>query len=268
MCSRPVRDLISDPFTPVDRGEHRLRDLQPSVHVFRVEAPGLAADFPLLRALSAESGNLPRQMTTFVGRVAEIETVSDLVHGSALVTLTGVGGVGKTRLALQVAADLSVEYRDGAWLCELAPLTNPDAVWDALAASLRVPAVPGRTMEEATLDYLATKRLLLVLDNCEHLVGAIARVATGSPSAARTCRSWRPVAKGWPPAVSGSWRSRSSTSRSATRAWRQRSPRTRCDSSPIGPRRPGTTSCSTTALDNAAAVAYLTAQAALVLDEG
>lgn len=100
VCSRPVGDLVGDRFTLVDLGEHRLRDLQSSMHVFQVEAPGLASGFPPLRSLTAGSGNLPHQMTTFVGRAAEIDAVSELVRGSALVTLTGVGGVGKTRLAL------------------------------------------------------------------------------------------------------------------------------------------------------------------------
>ena len=99
-----------------------------------------------------------------------------MVRQSPLVTLTGVGGVGKTRLALQVAAEVVAEFPDGAWLCELAPVTDPGAVWEALAASLRVQAHPGRSLEESVLEYLAPKRLLLVLDNCEHLLDSVALV--------------------------------------------------------------------------------------------
>ena len=93
-------------------------------------------------------------------------------------TLTGVGGVGKTRLALQVAAEVVTDFPNGAWLCEFAPVADPDAVWETLAASLRVQAFPGRSLEESVLEYLAAKRLLLVLDNCEHLLDAIARQVT------------------------------------------------------------------------------------------
>ena len=122
------------------------------------------------------AGNLPRQVTTFVGREAEIASLSKLVGRSSLVTLTGVGGVGKTRLALQVAAEVIGEFPDGAWLCEFAPVTDPEAVWETLAACLRVQPLPGRALEESVLDYLAAKRVLLVLDNCEHLLDAVARV--------------------------------------------------------------------------------------------
>jgi predicted ATPase/class 3 adenylate cyclase len=158
----------------VDLGEHRLRDLTHAERVFQVHAPGLARDFPPLRSVDALPGNLPRQVTTFVGREAEIASLSELVARSSLVTLTGVGGVGKTRLALQVAAHVVPEFPAGAWLCELAPVTDPDAVWETLAATLRVQPLPGRALDESVLDYLASKRLLVVLDNCEHLLAAVA----------------------------------------------------------------------------------------------
>jgi predicted ATPase/class 3 adenylate cyclase len=159
----------------VDLGEHRLRDLQSSVHVFQVAAPGLAAEFPALRSLDARPGNLPRQVTTFVGRESEIESISELVRESTLVTLTGVGGVGKTRLALQIAAEAVTDFPDGAWLCEFAPVTDAGAVWETLAADLRVQPTLGRNLDELVLDYLAPKRILLILDNCEHLLDAVAR---------------------------------------------------------------------------------------------
>jgi predicted ATPase/class 3 adenylate cyclase len=160
----------------VDLGEHRLRDLTNTERVFQVHAPGLVGEFPPLRSLDLLPGNLPRQVTTFVGRQAELASLAETVRGSSLVTLTGVGGVGKTRLALQVAAEVIAEFPDGAWMCELAPVTDPGAVWDTLAACLRVQAHPGRSLEESVLEYLAPKRLLLVLDNCEHLLDAVARV--------------------------------------------------------------------------------------------
>ncbi len=95
---------------------------------------------------------------------------------SRLVTLTGMGGVGKTRLALQLAADVIGQFPEGAWWCEFAPVTDPAMVWETLATSLRVQPVPGRAVDESVLDYLAAKQLLLVLDNCEHLLDAVARL--------------------------------------------------------------------------------------------
>ena len=126
-----------------DLGEHRLRDLATVERIYQVCVPGLPREFPPLRSLDQLPGNLPRQVTTFVGRQAEIGSLVELVCGSSLVTLTGVGGVGKTRLALQVAAEVVAEFPDGAWVCELAPVTDPGAVWETLAASLRVQVPPG-----------------------------------------------------------------------------------------------------------------------------
>jgi predicted ATPase/class 3 adenylate cyclase len=160
----------------VDLGEHRLRDLTVAERVFQAYAPGLVREFPPLRSVDSLPGNLPRQVTTFVGREAEIASLSELVRRCSLVTLTGVGGVGKTRLALEIAAEVIGEFPDGAWLCEFAPVTDPAAVWETVAACLRVQALPARSLEESVLDYLAAKRLLLVLDNCEHLLDASARL--------------------------------------------------------------------------------------------
>jgi class 3 adenylate cyclase len=160
----------------VDLGEHRLRDLARPERVFQLNAPGLPKDFPPLRSSNARLGNLPRQMTSFVGRADELARVADALRERPLVTLTGVGGVGKTRLALEAAAEGATGFPDGVWLCELAPLTNPDAVWETLAASLAVKPVLGRNLSEAVLQYLATRRLLVVLDNCEHLLDAAARI--------------------------------------------------------------------------------------------
>ena len=172
-----LHDALPEKYGFIDLGEHRLRDLGRPERLFQVAHPDLGREFPPFRTLDAfPRDNLPRQVTTFVGREAEIASVAELVCRSALVTLTGVGGVGKTRLALQVAAEVVGEFPDGAWLCELAPVTDPEAVWETLAACLRVQPLPGRAFDESVLDYLATKRLLLVLDNCEHLLDAVARL--------------------------------------------------------------------------------------------
>jgi predicted ATPase/class 3 adenylate cyclase len=177
VVSLSTSELVRDgSFELVSLGEHRLKGLTDVERVFQVTAPGLAREFPPLQSLDAFPGNLPRQVTTFVGREAEITSIAKLVRESSLVTLTGVGGVGKTRLSLEVAAEVAPEFSGGAWLCEFAPVADPGAVWETLAATLRVQSSTGRSLEESVLEYLALKRLLLVLDNCEHLLSAIANM--------------------------------------------------------------------------------------------
>src|SRR5262249_30350753 len=167
--------LVRDgPVELVDLGEHRLRDLTNTERIFQVFAPGLARDFPPLRSLDTMPGNLPRQLTTFVGREADIASAADLVRASSLVTLTGVGGVGKTRLALQVAAEVLADFAEGAWLCELGPATDAAAVVETIASALGVQQRQGRTLEQSLLDLLRAKELLPLLDNCEHLLDAVA----------------------------------------------------------------------------------------------
>ena len=136
-------------------------------------APGLAREFPALRSLDALPGNLPVQHSSFVGREREVAELAGLVREARIVTLTGVGGVGKTRLACQVAADVSPEFRGGAWLVELARMRDPSVVVDGVAAALGVTPRPGVDLVDTLVGYLRAKELLLVLDNCEHLLGAV-----------------------------------------------------------------------------------------------
>ena len=123
------------------------------------------------------SDNLPLQLTSFVGRNKEVADVIQLLAGHRLLTLTGPGGIGKTRLALQVAADLRENYRDGVWFVELAPLADGDMLPQAIAATLGLREPPGRSLIEALSEYVRARQLLLVLDNCEHLIHAVALVA-------------------------------------------------------------------------------------------
>src|ERR1700719_2504298 len=120
----------------VDLGPRRLRDVPTPVGVFQVRAPGLQTDFPALRALDASPGNLRPATTSFIGRESEVAEVQAVVKGHRLVTLTGVGGVGKTRLAVEVAARLADEFPDGVWFFELAAVGDPAAIPDAVAAVL------------------------------------------------------------------------------------------------------------------------------------
>ena len=158
-----------------DLGEHRLRDLSSAARLFQVRAEGLAERFPPLRTLDTVPGNLPSQATSFIGRDVEVKEVCELVRDHRLVTLTGVGGVGKTRLALQVAAELITEFPDGVWLVELAPLGDPAALPDVVATVLGVtPQAAALTVAESITQALSGRRLLLVLDNCEHVLDAAA----------------------------------------------------------------------------------------------
>ena len=162
-----------------DLGEHRLKDLSRPERIFQLVAPGLPADFPPLRSLDAYPGNLPVQLTGFIGRERELAEVKRLLVGTRLLTLTGPGGTGKTRLSLQTAGDVQAGFAHGAWLVELAPLADPANVPATVAAVFDLAPQPGAPPEAVLLDYLRGKHLLLILDNCEHLVEASARLAAG-----------------------------------------------------------------------------------------
>jgi predicted ATPase/class 3 adenylate cyclase len=168
---------VLDGIQLMDLGEHHLRDLSGVHRLFQVLVEGLRHDFPPLRTLDVMPGNLPVQNSSFVGRMAEVEELVGAVRAHRLVTLTGVGGVGKTRLAVQVAGELVPEFSDGVWLVELASVGDPGAVPDAVATALGVVPQPGLTVTESLAAAMAGRRVLIVLDNCEHLLDAVAAVA-------------------------------------------------------------------------------------------
>lgn len=172
-----VADALPDGVSLVDLGEQRLRDLSRPERVFQLVAPGVRENFPPLRSLDAFPGNLPVQLTSFVGRDDEMVGVARALTESRLVTLTGAGGVGKTRLAIQVAAESLSRFAEGVWLCELAATTDPDLLGQLLVAALGVRPRPGRSLAESVCDYLSGKQALIILDNCEHLLDAVARIA-------------------------------------------------------------------------------------------
>ena len=173
LLAEPTAGLLSD-VDLVDLGPRRLRDLSTVVEVFQVRAAGLRAEFPPLRALDATPGNLRPQITSFIGRESAVAEVAAALHAHRLVTLTGVGGVGKTRLATEVAAHLVDEFPDGVWFFELAAVADPAAVPDAVAAVLGITQQPGKTVSESVADALEGRVRLLVFDNCEHVVDAVA----------------------------------------------------------------------------------------------
>jgi predicted ATPase len=169
-----VREQLPAGVSLRDLGEHRLRDLLEPERVFQVVHPDLPVDFPPLASLDARPHNLPRQPTPFLGREREIAEVAALLHrdDAQLLTLTGPGGAGKTRLAFQVAAELLDHFADGVFVVSLAALTDSVLVPAAIATALGLREEGERLLTERLADFLATKQLLLVLDNVEHLVEA------------------------------------------------------------------------------------------------
>jgi class 3 adenylate cyclase len=156
-------------------GEFRLRDLAEPEMIYQLTHADLPADFPPLQAIHA--GNLPLPVSSFIGRERELEQAGAALSRGRMVTLTGPGGVGKTRLAVQAAAQAAERFADGAWLCELAPVRDLAGVDDAVAAVFSVTARAGQGTREALAEFLRAKQLLLVLDNCEHLLDGAAALA-------------------------------------------------------------------------------------------
>ena len=174
-----VRDWLPSGAALRDLGTHRLKDLGRPEQIFQLHVAGLQAEFPPLRSLGSAAlpTNLPAQLSTFIGRGREVTEVRALAGSSRLVTLTGAGGSGKTRLGLQVAAELLDGAGDGVWLVELAAVADHDAVAPAVCEALGIAGQPGRAAAETLLDALAFQDILIVLDNCEHLIGACAKTA-------------------------------------------------------------------------------------------
>lgn len=173
---RLVGARAPDGLTFVAAGEHRLKDLGEPIGIHRLVGAG-ASDERRLRTLEAAPHNLPVQLSTFVGREAQIKEIAQLLLRSRVVTLTGIGGVGKTRLSLQVAAEVLAEFAGGAWFAELAPLSEPGLIPDAVAAAVGVPPDSTVPAMQRILAHLASRRALLVLDNCEHLIDDVAGLA-------------------------------------------------------------------------------------------
>jgi predicted ATPase/class 3 adenylate cyclase len=172
-----VRETLPAAVSLRDLGKVRLKDLSTPEHVYQVLHPDLRREFPALRSLEAIPNNLPQQATSFIGRDKELAELQRLLARTRLVTLTGSGGCGKTRLSLQVAADALEQFPDGAWLVELAPLADPGLVPQTVATVLGLMEESGKPIVQTLTAHLKDKRLLLLLDNCEHLLDGCAKVA-------------------------------------------------------------------------------------------
>ena len=181
LLSGVASDLVVGSLPPQvalqDLGSHRLKDLARPEQIYQLLAPNLPRDFPPLRSLETLPNNLPLQLTSFVAREREIAEITALLERHRLVTLAGSGGVGKTRTSLQVGAHLVDGAGNGVWFVELAPLTDGSLIPSTIAAAMRVQLPPDSEPLAALVKELASKRLLLILDNCEHLVDAAAAVA-------------------------------------------------------------------------------------------
>ncbi len=153
-----------------DMGEHRLKDLTAPEHVFQLLAPDLPAEFPKLKSLSVLDNNLPLQLTSLIGRESDVSEIRTLLGSSRLVTLLGSGGVGKTRCALQVGAEVLDGFADGVWLVDLAPLSNPTLVTNVIASVFEVQEQPNQPLLATLVAHLKNKQLLLLIDNCEHVI--------------------------------------------------------------------------------------------------
>ena len=173
-----LADRLPDGVALHDLGTVHLRDLARPEHVHQLLHPRLRKNFPALHALEATPNNLPQLVTSFIGRERELADVKKLLATSRLLTLFGMGGLGKTRLSLQAAADVMDDYPDGVWLVELAPLADSRLVAQAVASVLGVREEAGYSAVDVIVQHVKDRKLLLILDNCEHLLGACAELAT------------------------------------------------------------------------------------------
>ncbi len=174
-----VRDALSPDVSLLDLGEHRLKDLQRPERIYQVLAPNLPDNFPPVKTLDSRPNNLPLERSPIIGRTKELAAAQSLLlrDDTAIVTFIGPGGTGKTRLALQVAADLADRFKDGVFLVPLAPINDPELVVSTIAQTLGVREIPGNEIAESLKDYLRDKEMLLVLDNFEQVLSAAPKIA-------------------------------------------------------------------------------------------
>ena len=172
-----LQNALPDDVTLRDMGEHRLKDLRALLRLYQVNAPDLPQNFPTIKSLDTQPNNLPAQLTSFIGREKEIAEIKALLGSARLVTLTGSGGTGKTRLSIEVGVQLLTNFSNSVRMIELAPLSDESQIIPALAQAFGLQELPFNPLANLVTDYLRDKKLLLILDNCEHLIAACARLA-------------------------------------------------------------------------------------------
>ena len=160
----------------IDMGERQLKDVMHLEHLYQLVSPDLQSDFPPLKTLETLKHNLPQQLTSFIGREREMEEARKLLPQTRLLTFIGPGGTGKTRLSLQAAMEQLVNFKNGVWLVELAPIADPAYIISTIASIFKLREAPGVSLSDTLVDYMRGKQLLLIIDNCEHLVEACANL--------------------------------------------------------------------------------------------
>src|SRR3990172_4023102 len=189
VTAQVVREHLSADVSLLDLGEHHLKGLLHAEKIYQVNVPDLQKDFPPLNSIPTATNNLPSQLTSFIGRERELKEAKEKLFpspngrgargegGARLLTLIGPGGTGKTRLSIQLGTEVLPLFADGVWFIEFAPLTDPDLILQTAASVLGVRAQVGMPLMNIVTDFLRAKNLLLILDNCEHLVEASAQLA-------------------------------------------------------------------------------------------
>ena len=172
-----AREHLPEDIHLADLGKYQLKNLSKPEHLFQLNALDLPTEFPPIKSFNILTNNLPIQLTSFIGRERELAEAKQKLEGARLLTLIGPGGTGKTRLSLQLAADLLSSFKDGVWLIELAPLAEASLVLQAIGIVFSVREQPGMPLEGLVFNYLRDKHLLLILDNCEHLIETCAQLA-------------------------------------------------------------------------------------------
>ncbi len=182
LISLPVEELVRDTLSITiglrDLGERRLRDLARPERLYQLVIDGLASEFPPLRSVEVMPNNLPHNLSSFVGREREVSIVREMLSTARLLTLTGTGGTGKTRLALKTGVEVLPEFPDGVWFVELATVSDPRRVADTVAAAVDIREDPDVPTMQTLRRALAQKQMLIILDNCEHLHAACADFAS------------------------------------------------------------------------------------------
>ena len=172
-----AREHLSKDVSALDLGQHQLKGLSNPEKIYQISTPDLQGEFPALKSQTYATNNLPAQLTSFIGRERELAGAKNRLENARLLTLIGPGGTGKTRLSIKLASQLQPDFEDGVWLVEFAPISDPSLIVQTIAHTLDIRESPGTPLHTLMHDYLRGKQLLLILDNCEHLVEASARVA-------------------------------------------------------------------------------------------
>src|SRR5688572_30375387 len=172
-----LRGQLPNDVTLRDMGDHKFKDMIQPVRVYQAVSLDLQSDFPALRALDVFPNNIPTQLSSFIGREKELADVKKLLQNARILTLVGPGGTGKTRLSIQSARESLTEYPDGVWMVELAPILDPLLIPRTIAIAVGLREEPQRPIIDMLCDYLSEKKMLILLDNCEHLVDACAQMA-------------------------------------------------------------------------------------------